>query len=268
MKKEKNKEKWLAEKPLRKQQKKLKQKEKKALEKAEKDQKLVQGNEEEEKKEEPPKEHKGPWLHPKELREQFKKSMEDATPIIIDCSFQDLLTQKELNSLCGQIGYCHSANKKLPIHCKMTITSYRDRVKGKLDKMGLLNWGIITHEKHYLDYYPHDKLVYLSGDAEEDIEEVDKNKIYIVGGLVDHNRIVKGTYDQAKKEGIAVKRLPISKYLTLQSSCILTVNHVFEILVRVLNNESWKDAFENTIPKRKIAEFLAEDKQKSEKSTK
>ncbi len=43
---------------------------------------------------------------------------------------------------------------------------------------------------------------------------------------------------------------------------------VFEILVRILNNESWKEAFEHTIPKRKIDEFLKvgdeEQEQKSE----
>jgi len=108
-------------------------------------------------------------------------------------------------------------------------------------------------------------MVYLSGDAEEDIEELDPNKIYIVGGLVDHNRMKKGTYNQAVEEGIEVKRLPISKYVKLGSSSILTVNHVFEILVRKFNGESWKVAFENTIPKRKVEEFLDEEEQEKKK---
>jgi len=70
----------------------------------------------------------------KELRQEFIKSMENAPILIVDCSFQDLLTRKELNSLCSQIGYCHNANKKQPFDCKMTLTSYRDRVKDKLNK--------------------------------------------------------------------------------------------------------------------------------------
>ena len=115
-----------------------------------------------------------PYLTPKQLNKIYKESMENAPQIILDCSFQDLLLQKELNSLCSQIGYCHSTNKKHQLHCKMTITSYRDKVKEKLIRLNAEQWGILLLEKHYLDYYSKEQLVYLTGDAEEDLEELDK----------------------------------------------------------------------------------------------
>ncbi len=43
--------------------------------------------------------------------------------------------------------------------------------------MGAGNWGIHLLENHYLDNYPKDKLVYLTGDADEDIAELDKEYI-------------------------------------------------------------------------------------------
>lgn len=63
--------------------------------------------------------------------------------------------------------------------------------------------------------------MYLTGDTEEEIETLG-NDVYIIGGLVDHNRLKKITYNQAKSEGIRTLRLPIR--LDLKSSSILTVN--------------------------------------------
>ena len=115
-----------------------------------------------------------PLLNLKKLSHIYKESMKNAPQIIVDCSFQNLLTQKELNSVINQISYCHSANKKQPLHCKMTVTSFRDQVKEKLIKLYAEQWGILLLEKHYLDYYSNEQLVYLSGDADEDLEELDK----------------------------------------------------------------------------------------------
>jgi tRNA (guanine9-N1)-methyltransferase len=94
-------------------------------------------------------------------------------PVIIDCNFQDQLTDKEMQSLAIQIGYCHHVNKSFEKPTKLTITGYRDRLKQKLERNHCDNWGIELLEKHYLDYYPKDKLVYLSGDAKEELKEID-----------------------------------------------------------------------------------------------
>jgi len=60
-------------------------------------------------------------------------------------------------------------------------------------------------------------------------------KVYVIGGLCDHNRLKNATFDKAKQEGVECKRIPIQKYLELKSSTILAVNHVFEMLVRKMN---------------------------------
>jgi len=131
------------------------------------------------------------------------------------------------------------------------VTGYGGKLKEQLVKVGAENWGMKLMEKHYLDYFGKDQLVYLTGDATEDLIEIDKNTHYIIGGLVDHNRLKFATLNQAQSEGLRVIRLPISQHIALKSSTILSVNHVFELMLKVSNGDSWGDAVKSTIPERK-----------------
>ena len=108
-----------------------------------------------------------------EKKKKYKEMVAVGQGIIIDCSFQDVMTRKELNSLCSQLAYCQATNKDFPIPSKLTISSFRNRIQEKLTKLGALNWGIVLLEKHYTEYFSTDDLVYLTGDAEEEIEELD-----------------------------------------------------------------------------------------------
>lgn len=48
--------------------------------------------------------------------------------------------------------------------------------------------------------------------------------VYIIGGLVDHNKYKNITYDKARADNIRTLRFPIGKYMKLKTSSILTVN--------------------------------------------
>jgi len=85
------------------------------------------------------------------------------------------------------------------------------------------------------------------------LEKIDKEDYYIIGGIVDHNRYKRLTIEKAEKDGIRHMRLPIGENIKLSACKVLTVNHVFEILLRVSNKEDWKDAIMNTVPQRKNA---------------
>jgi hypothetical protein len=53
----------------------------------------------------------------------------------------------------------------------------------------LIRQMLTVHEKKYSEIFELDKLVYLTADSPNVIETIDPKKIYIVGGIVDHNRL-------------------------------------------------------------------------------
>ncbi len=78
----------------------------------------------------------------------------------------------------------------------------------------------------YIDRYKKESLVYLTADSPNVIHTLDKEKNYIIGGIVDRNRHKGITYEIAKKQGIATGRLPLDTVVHLgEASRVLTVNH-------------------------------------------
>ncbi|WVW80344.1 hypothetical protein I302_102324 [Kwoniella bestiolae CBS 10118] len=98
-------------------------------------------------------------------------------------------------------------------------------------------------------------LIYLSADAEEELETLDENHIYVIGGIVDRNRYKGLCQSKAEKLGIKTARLPIGKFIeNLPTRKVLTVNQVFDILLQYIAQNDWQKAFESVIPQRKFHE--------------
>lgn len=77
------------------------------------------------------------------------------------------------------------------------------------------------------------QLVYLSADSEEELDTLSPEEIYIIGGIVDHNRHKMLCQNKAEKMGIRTARLPIGKYIqNLPTRKVLTVNQVSCLLLR------------------------------------
>ncbi|WWC88004.1 uncharacterized protein L201_002906 [Kwoniella dendrophila CBS 6074] len=99
------------------------------------------------------------------------------------------------------------------------------------------------------------KLIYLSADSEEEIETLDENEIYIIGGIVDRNRYKNLCQNKAENLNIKTARLPIGKFIeNLPTRKVLTVNQVFDILLQYIAQKDWQKAFETVIPQRKYHE--------------
>ncbi|KAJ3514246.1 hypothetical protein NLJ89_g2485 [Agrocybe chaxingu] len=95
--------------------------------------------------------------------------------------------------------------------------------------------------------------VYLTADTEDELLELKPDETYIIGGIVDHNRHKNLCLNKAKESGIRTARLPIGLYLSsLPTRKVLTVNQVFEILVKWVETKDWEQAFNSIIPKRKF----------------
>jgi tRNA (guanine9-N1)-methyltransferase len=195
--------------------------------------------------------------------------------VVVDLGFDDKMLVKEIHSLCNQLTYTYSANRKAQrsFSC-ILFTSLNGRTKEYLDSTGgtYVRWkGVQWWRESYehlwdapiVPFVPSDgtpaltcsreKVVYLSGDAEEELTELKEDEVYIIGGLCDKNRYKNICRNKAEEQSIRTARLPIGRYIAeMTTRKILTVNQVFEILVKWVNCRDWKQALEEVLPKRKF----------------
>ena len=187
--------------------------------------------------------------------------------ICFDLNYNTYMDWKEQKSLISQLSSSYSINK----HCKKKINFYftnmTKEIKERLNKNNAENWKVHYNEK---PFFLIDELIslkkefiYLSPDAEEDLDNVTDDKIYIIGGIVDRNvikNLSKSRVNNIKNENneikIDIKRLPLQKYMKDIGNIVLNINTVVEILSGYMDmdekEKNWKIVFENTLPKRKL----------------
>jgi tRNA (guanine9-N1)-methyltransferase len=179
--------------------------------------------------------------------------------ICLDCSFEELMTEREVNSLALQIRYCYATNKKADHPVKVTVSSLSGETLDQLCKVsGFEHWTnrSFCHTANSVDdtYPEKSKLVYLTSDSEAVLEKLEDDHVYIIGGIVDRNRLKRAAIDRAEALGIATARLPIDNYFSMVTTKVLTCNHVFDILIKFRQNgDDWKKAFLDVLPGRKAA---------------
>ncbi|KAJ3081711.1 tRNA methyltransferase 10 [Quaeritorhiza haematococci] len=176
--------------------------------------------------------------------------------ILLDTSFDDLMTPKELFSMGKQISQCYAANRASPNPAHLKVTGLGPQLKDIMNTSfpDWPRWKMSFEEKLYTELYEGDarsSLVYLTADSPNVLEELDESKVYIIGGIVDRNRHKNLCFDRAKSDGIATAQLPISQHINMKTRRVLTVNHVFEILLKYLETRDWKTTLSEVIPARK-----------------
>ena len=284
LKKMKKQEEWKKKMEKIKQYKKEKKKEKKKLKREERERQEKLNPKKDEKINEIKNKEKlnTPFKSKKELKEEFKQKCKTGMRVVIDCDFEHLMNEQGNKSMVRQIVDLYSINKESSNPFRVILYGVGKQIKEGLIKSNYENWiGIEIYFKE--DYPSFDKFIeevlykddkrsmndiknniyYLSADSENNIEDIDKNATYIIGGIVDRNKYKGLSLNKAKELGINHGKFPIGEYLKLQSSQVLTTNHTFHILNEFSIKHDWKDAFVSIIPKRK-----QEEKDESEEEDK
>ena len=203
------------------------------------------------------------------------------------------MTPKEINSLSQQIRYCYASNRKSknPVYISVanlsgaTLNHMKD-VCGFPDQWLSRAFSYST-TKSVIEMHANDdvnkdgnakdkdvnyskdgksKLVYLTSDSTNVLEHLDDSKVYIIGGIVDRNRLKRAAISKAETLGVATAKLPLDDYFKLVTTKVLTCNHVFDILLkyRELGND-WKKAMLEVLPVRKDVRVIDDDKTKEMK---
>ena len=123
------------------------------------------------------------------------------------------LNQKDM---AKQSQTCYAAYRRLSTATQLYllgIQPFIDLYKPFLP--GIDNWKI-HKDKQIQDFSG--KCVYLTAEAEETLETVEKGVVYIIGGIVDRNRMPGICDNRAKELGITRRRLPIKENITVSDS--------------------------------------------------
>ena len=203
--------------------------------------------------------------------------------IILDCSFDELMTDKERVSLGSQLTRSYSDNRNAPYRAHMIVSSFSGGLKERFETV-LGNhhrgWkGVKFTEEDFLsaareaqnrmlsqhDNNSHETLtcalqtnsskqgeiIYLTSDSPDTLTELKAYNTYVVGALVDRNRHKGICYKRAMDRNVKTAKLPIGEYMQMASRFVLTTNQVVEIMLRWLDCGDWAQAFLKVMPKRK-----------------
>ncbi|KAK9323981.1 guanine-1-methyltransferase-domain-containing protein [Lipomyces orientalis] len=182
--------------------------------------------------------------------------------ILIDCGFDDLMTEKESISLSSQITRCYSENRRAVVPVNLQVSSLNGRLLDRFElalKQQYKYWKGISFSPTEYEVPESDeernRIIYLSSDSDETLTELDDNKTYIVGGIVDKGRYKSLCLNKANSQKIKTAKLPISEFINISGRKVLTTNHVVEIMLKWIELRDWKRAFELVIPPRKQEGF-------------
>jgi tRNA (guanine9-N1)-methyltransferase len=190
-------------------------------------------------------------------RQNFAELCRGSFDVIIDCSWEEEHSDRALKSLAQQIMFCYGLNKNSPNPCNMHITHAGPRLLDQLAKSNYTDWmSFRATSSEFTNISLPKELVYLTSDAEESLVSLDPSCAYVIGGIVDRNRLKKITFTKALQLGIRTAKLPLKEYCKMSATPVLTINHVFSILLKYAATQSWPYAFSSILPRRKGVSLL------------
>ena len=256
------------------------------------------------------------WRRRQEIWEAEKlPSVRQSFHICIDCSYEPLMTKKEITSLAAQIRCCYAYNKRNNQPCQMVATNLSmqqspETLQLLQNENGYNEWinrAYVSSSLSPVEFYCHSdgwsstiiptmtaskaerqehritKIVYLTSDSENTLLTLDNNTVYVIGGIVDRNRHkgiayararslrsscgpigrshhpkYNGTTTTTTRISVSTAKLPLTEYIAhMPSTPVLTINHVFHILLQYRNsNNDWNAAFQAVLPARKEAQYI------------
>ena len=190
------------------------------------------------------------------------KDLESPLQICIDLQFGDKMSDKEISHLAGQVRRVYGANKSSERPVKLSLVSLEEnkRTYNILCKKndGFENYILFRTEKSLTDHFSSikEKLVYLTPDSPNPLQDLETDKVYVIGGLVDDSVQKDTTKSYASNSNITTARLPIQEHClknfkgNYSFKQILTINQVFEILLAFHHGKDWSSALGNAIPQK------------------
>ncbi|CAI5448032.1 unnamed protein product [Caenorhabditis angaria] len=189
------------------------------------------------------------------LKRKRPRKMCDSTSkqrIALDMSFDDLMSEKDQKRSVRQINWCYTANRHSAQPFQLHLVGFNGPSRKIYDNVeGAENQDVFCHDTKLEDTFKPEEIVYLSAESDNVLETLDDSKVYVIGGLVDHNFHKGLCHKLAVEKKFGHARLPIDEYVHLKTRRVLTINQVYEILVHFSTHGDWEKAFLSIVPGRK-----------------
>ncbi|KAI5191117.1 tRNA (guanine9-N1)-methyltransferase [Nematocida minor] len=171
---------------------------------------------------------------------------------------RDLMSEKEMRSLCEQIRYVYAANRvaQKPVQLMVSNASLLEGYA----RNDVANWTNIEFKNESVAEMKTEDIVILSADSPNTISEMKEGTVYVIGGLVDRNRH-KGYLENLFKDKFTTAKLPITQKLSC--SKVLSTLHVFSILQTYTETKDWDLSLKMHLPERKQVSSEGQENSKS-----
>ncbi|XP_055597911.1 tRNA methyltransferase 10 homolog A [Uranotaenia lowii] len=192
----------------------------------------------------------------KELKRNKIDYSKSDISVVVDLSFDGMMIDKDVAKCVKQLLRIYTMNRRSekPIPLHFTGIKPGGAVEKHLKRNdGYQHWDVRFSGESFLDLYNRDKLVYLTSESDNVLTTLEKDHVYVIGGLVDHNQHKGHCHTLASEMGIRHARLPLSEHIVIKTRTILTINQVFEILMKIQLGKPWQETLLEVLPMRKGA---------------
>eukprot|EP00927_Polykrikos_kofoidii_P070982 TRINITY_DN67333_c0_g1_i1.p1 TRINITY_DN67333_c0_g1~~TRINITY_DN67333_c0_g1_i1.p1 ORF type:complete len:422 (-),score=117.88 TRINITY_DN67333_c0_g1_i1:66-1331(-) len=173
--------------------------------------------------------------------------------VVINCSFSDIMSHKELVSLAKQSQLCYGLIKTLKSTIQLHLTSVNDDNNSLpwFKAIGYTKWKVHVHEKSVWELFDPSTMVVLSPDADDELDTVHEDRIYVIGGLVDRSIQKMQSRAQAEEHAVpCMRKLPVKRFGPKGVKPVLNIDVVVRALAMRLRGADWESIFLECLPQR------------------
>eukprot|EP00088_Acartia_fossae_P070776 TRINITY_DN9560_c0_g1_i1.p1 TRINITY_DN9560_c0_g1~~TRINITY_DN9560_c0_g1_i1.p1 ORF type:complete len:285 (+),score=44.60 TRINITY_DN9560_c0_g1_i1:74-928(+) len=195
-----------------------------------------------------------------EQLDRLVASKENGIKVCIDLQYHKIMTPKEIQRLSNQLKRVYGSNKASLKPFNLTFSSLKrdgQIYETCIEKIsGFAHFQVNMIEESVEEEFDVEKLVYLSPDADKYLEDLEPDAIYVIGGIVDDTVQSKMSLQFIEAVQAECRKLPIPLYMERKDGGggtfkqILTVNQVFDILLKFQETKSWPEALKAGVPAR------------------
>jgi tRNA (guanine9-N1)-methyltransferase len=181
----------------------------------------------------------------KKLEKQRKadnaaSAMNSDIKVCIDLSFNEINSPREQRSLVKQCTLAYAAIRNSTHGIALHISSLQGVVNQSLGEQGIEKWHIQRHISSAFEVFARENVVMLSPDAEDILTELDKSKVYVIGGIVDRTVRNNLTLDRACEHGVTAMRLPVKEYFPQAQSHVINIDQVVSLFCTYQETRDWQ----------------------------